>query len=208
MSMASTERALGSDLLPPDVQLTDARRRLFETAMELFGRDGYHGVSIRDIATALGLQPSAIYFHVASKQELLFELAIIGHEEHLKRLREALLDTGADPVEQLRALMTAHVWGHLAYPSMARVVNKEMGALPDDQLRTVLAIRGQMEQTFVDVVERGVRLGVFHVEDTFLAAKALGAMGVRLPEWWTPDSGRSADEIIDHYVAFALKMVA
>lgn len=208
MSMVSTEQSFGSGLLPPGVELTDAKRRLFEKAMELFGRDGYHGVSIRDIATALGQQPGSIYFHVASKQELLYELAIIGHEAHLKRLRDALLDTGAEPVDQLDALVTAHIWGHLNYPSMARVVNKEMGALPDEQLRTVLAIRTQMEQQFIDVIDRGVRLGAFNCTDPFLAAKAIGAMGVRVPEWWTPDAGRTAEEVVASYVEYARKMVA
>ena len=206
--MVSTERSFGLELLPPGIELTDAKRRLYEAAMELFGRDGYHGVSIRDIANALGQQPSAIYFHVASKQELLFELALIGHEAHLKRLRDALMDAGADPLDQLRAVVTAHVEGHLIYPAMGRLTNRELGALTQDQLRTVLAIRSQAEQTFIDVLDRGVRMGVFHVDDTFLAAKALGAMGVRVPEWWTPDNPRKGSEIVEQYVAFATKMVA
>ena len=31
-------------------------------------------------------------------------------------------------------------------------------------------------------------------------------MGVRLPEWWTPDGPRTADQIVEHYVAYALKL--
>ena len=57
-------------------------------------------------------------------------------------------------------------------------------------------------------LDRGVRMGEFHVDDTFLAAKALGAMGVRVPEWWTPDNPRKGSEIVEQYVAFATKMVA
>jgi hypothetical protein len=48
----------------------------------------------------------------------------------------------------------------------------------------------------------------FHLEDTFLAAKALGAMGVRVPEWWTPDSARTAADVVTHYVEFAKKLVS
>lgn len=205
--MVSAEQSFGSALLPPGIELTDAKRRLYEAAMELFGRDGYHGVSIRDIANALGQQPSAIYFHVASKQELLFELAMIGHEAHLQRLRDALLDAGTDPLDQLCALVTAHVEGHLIYPAMGRLTNRELGALDEDQLRTVLAIRSQAEQTFIDVLDRGVRMGEFHIDDTFLAAKALGAMGVRVPEWWTQDSPRPGGDIVAAYVQYARKLV-
>jgi AcrR family transcriptional regulator len=203
----SVEAVETTGLLPPGVDLPPAKRRLYETAMGLFGKHGFHGVSIRDIATALGQQPSAIYFHVSSKTDLLFELALIGHRTHFKRLQDALMDAGADPVDQLRAMMHAHVDGHMEYPSMARLTNREMAALPPDQLRTVLTIRGQTEQLFIDVLDRGVRMGVFAATDTFLAAKAIGAMGIRLPEWWSEDGPRTREQICEHYVGYALKLV-
>ena len=203
MALESTST---TTLLPPGVELPPAKRRLYETALELFGREGYHAVSIRDIATALGQQPSAIYFHVDSKQQLLFELALIGHRAHFEAIRDALMDAGSDPTDQLRAVVTAHVSGHLTYPSMARLTNREMRALPPEELKTVLDIRWATEQIFIDVLDRGVRMGAFKTEDTFLAAKAIGAMGVRLPEWWTTDSPRTADQIVSQYVDYALKL--
>lgn len=204
----SLEAAEDVGLLPPGVDLSPPKRRLFETALGLFGQDGYHAVSIRDIANALGQQPSAIYFHVSSKQELLFELAVIGHRSHFEALRDALMDAGADPVDQLRAVVQAHVRVHLDYPSMARLTNRELGALTPEQLRTVLAIRTQSEQITIDVIERGVRLGAFHTTDAFLDAKAIGAMGIRLPEWWTPEAPRSREEILERYSGYALKLVS
>jgi AcrR family transcriptional regulator len=202
MTLDSTE----TGLLPPGIDLPPAKRRLYETAMELFGRDGYHAVSIRDIANALGQQPSAIYFHVESKQQLLYELALMGHRAHFETLRNALMDAGSDPHDQLRAVMAAHVMGHLTYPSMARLTNREMRALPPDELKTVLDIRIATERIFIDVFDRGVRMGAFATEDSFLAAKAIGAMGVRLPEWWTADSPRTREQIVEAYVAYALKL--
>jgi AcrR family transcriptional regulator len=196
------------DLLPPGLELTPARRRLYEVAIDLFGNQGYHAVSIRDIAEALGQQPSAIYFHVSSKLDLLFELELIGHRMGFGALRDALMDAGSDPREQLAAVARAHMTVHLMHPALARVANREMRALAEDQLREVLAIRAQAEQIFIDVVERGVRMGVFHAANPFLVGKAVGAMGVRLPEWWTPDAPVSRAEVVEQYVEYALKLVA
>ncbi len=195
-------------LLPPGLDLSPTKRRLYETALELFGRSGYHAVSIRDIAHALGQQPSAIYFHVSSKQDLLYDLAIVGHRTHFVSLRDALMDAGSDARDQLRAVVQAHVQVHLDYPSMARLTNREMGALDGEQIETVIAIRRQAEQIFVDVIERGVRLEVFASRDPFLDAKAIGAMGIRLPEWWTPDSARTREQILEQYTTTALKIVS
>jgi AcrR family transcriptional regulator len=197
-----------TSLLPPGVEVSAPKRRLYETAIELFGREGYHAVSIRDIANALGQQPSAIYFHVESKQELLFELALLGHQAHFETIRNALMDAGTDPHDQLRSVVRAHVTGHLTYPSMARLTNRELRALTEDQLRTVLTIRTATEQIFIDVLDRGVRMEAFNVADTWLCAKAIGAMGVRVPEWFTPDTPRTPEQIVDNYVTYAMKLVA
>lgn len=204
----TAEALAAAGLLPPGLDLTPAKRKLYEVALELFGQEGFHAVSIRDIATALGQQPSAIYFHVSSKQDLLYELALIGHRSHLEAIRDALLDAGSDPRDQLRATVTAHVRVHLDYPSMARLTNRELRALTPEQYAAVLAIRSQAEQVTIDVIERGVRMGVFSSTDAFLDAKAIGAMGVRLPEWWTPESPRTKEQILEKYVANALKLVS
>lgn len=205
----AVDAAVGTvGLLPPGVELSPPKRRLYETAIELFGQLGFHAVSIRDIANALGQQSSAIYFHVPSKQELLYDLACIGHRSHYESLRDALMGAGADPVEQLRAVVVAHLEMHLDYPSMARLTNRELRALTPEQLRDVLAIRTRSEQIFIDVIERGVKLGSFTSADAFLDAKVIGAMGVRLPEWWTPDSPRTREQIIEQYVSCALKILA
>lgn len=196
-------------LLPDGLDLTPAKRKLYEVAMQLFGDRGYHAVSLRDIADVLGQQPSAIYFHIDSKLELLFELAMIGHRMHLQAVRDALMDAGRDPRDQLAAVMGAHVTVHLDYPFMARLTNRELRSLAPEQLEEVLTVRRAAEQVSIDVIERGVRMGVFHVDDPFLAARALGAIGIRIPEWWNPDAPeRTREEILEAYVSYALKLTA
>lgn len=50
------------------------RRRVLETALELFAERGYAATSIRDLAVHLGITKAALYYHFASKEELLHEL--------------------------------------------------------------------------------------------------------------------------------------
>jgi AcrR family transcriptional regulator len=194
-------------LLPARLDLTDARRRLFETAIVLFGDQGFHAVSVRDIAAELGLQPAALYAHVASKQQLLYELVSIGFEEHRDRLKAALLDAGRSPADQIRALVRAHVLIHVEFAPLARVANREARALSEDQLAAIAQIRRDTEQMFLDVIERGVRMGEFHVEDPYLAVLAIGGMGIRTAEWWTPDCGRSAAHVAENYATYATRLL-
>jgi AcrR family transcriptional regulator len=194
-------------LLPHDPELTDARRRLYETAIVLFGEHGFHGVSVRDLAGALGQQPGALYAHVASKQELLFQLVCVGVRHHRDELKAALLDAGRDPQDQARALTRAHVLVHLRYQALSRVTNRETRALTEAQRATFVGVRRESEQLFLDVLERGTRLGDFPEQDPFLAVTAIGAMGVRAAEWWTPETGRTHDQVADTYADYALRIL-
>src|ERR1700712_664903 len=139
-------------LLPDRPELSAARARLFATALVLFGERGYHGVSVRDITDALGQRPGAIYAHVQSKRELLFELVRIGHVEHRDRLRAAVDAAGSDPAERITAIATAHVRAHLAYPALARVTNNEFKFLDETQVAAVLAVRAETELMMLDTI--------------------------------------------------------
>ncbi|HEU5034819.1 MAG TPA: hypothetical protein VFT62_08710, partial [Mycobacteriales bacterium] len=155
----------------------------------------------------LGLQASSLYAHVPSKQHLLGDLIRIGHEEHRDQLRLALLDAGAEPAEQLAALTRAHVRVHATYPMLTRICNRELGSVPDEQRDGILTIRVDAERLFLDVIERGQRLGAFAPVDPTLAVAAIGAMGIRVAEWWLPEVGLTVEQVADTYAEFAVKLL-
>ena len=194
--------------LPPRAQAEGTLRRLHETALLQFAERGFHAVSVRDLTRTLGLQPSALYAHLPSKQHLLADLIRLGHEEHRDQLRLALLEAGNDPLEQVDALTRAHVRVHATYPLLTRLCNRELGALRDEHKTEVMAIRFDANRLFLDVVERGQRLGVFSPADPMIVVAAIGGMGIRVAEWWRPDIGISVDEVAETYAAFARKLVA
>lgn len=195
-------------LLPPQSELSGTARRIHEAALVLFGQRGYHAVSVREIATEVGVKPSSIYAHVASKEDLLAELVRTGHEEHRDALRAAMLEAGSRPEDQLAALTRAHVLVHAAYPLLTRVCNRELRSLSDEPRARVLSIRLESERLLFEVIERGQRLGQFALIDAVLAVAAIGAMGMRVADWWHPGIGIGADAVADTYAGFALRLVS
>ena len=194
-------------LLPPRATADGTHRRLQEAALSLFGERGYHGVSIRDLADAAGITTSSIYTHVAAKQDLLAEVVLMGHEEHHDRLRDALLSSPPEPHAQLAGLVGAHVGVHITYPLLARVSNNELHALSAANQARVTGVRDQSVAFFLDVITRGIREGAFHVHQPFLAVAAIGAMGIRVAEWYSPDMQVAVEDVIETYTDFALKLV-
>ena len=47
------------------------KKRILETALELFAQNGYLGTSMNDVAGQLGFTKAALYKHYTSKQEIL-----------------------------------------------------------------------------------------------------------------------------------------
>lgn len=194
-------------MLPDRATSDGTHRRLLEEALVRFGERGYHGVPVREIAKAAGVQASSLYSHLESKEQLLFELMLLGHEEHYDALRHALLESGNDSADQVEQLVAVHVAFHAKFALLARICNRELAALGPANRDQVVAVRSQSEQLFIDVINRGVRLGVFSVPDPWLATAAIVAMGLRVAEWWSDDNGYSVDEVAASYKMFALRLL-
>jgi AcrR family transcriptional regulator len=70
------------------------KAQLAEAAAELFGRHGYHAVSVNDIACAAGVTGPAVYRHFGSKQAMLTHVLITGLEVFGQVTEDALADSG------------------------------------------------------------------------------------------------------------------
>lgn len=203
-------RRLASDAieLPAGVAPAGTAGRILEAGLTVFAERGYYGASIRDIAAAAGVRSATLYGHYPSKEHLLAEVVRIGHEEHHRRLREALLEAGVDPDAQLDAVVRAHVLMHARYACLAVVANSELHALSPALAGPALALRQASEQLILDVIERGARLGRFHIDEPWLALAAIGGMGIRVANWLGERDVRyGADDVAATYAAFARRIV-
>ncbi|HEX6488100.1 MAG TPA: TetR/AcrR family transcriptional regulator [Candidatus Dormibacteraeota bacterium] len=194
-------------LLPPRAAVDGTSRRILISALVRFAEWGYHAAPVREIARGAGVRASSMYEYRASKEQLLLDLMLIAHEEHAAWLREALDRAGDDPVRRMRELVSAHVRLHATYPLLARVGNRELGSLGPEALEEVVAVRRASEDMIEDTVRAGVEAGVFQVPDAWLAVAAIGAMGIRVAEWFGPASGFTADEVAGAYSEFALRLL-
>src|ERR1700728_3994702 len=63
---------------PPEASST--RERILNVALDLFTEKGFDGASLREIAERLGVTKAAIYYHFASKDDILMALHMRLHE--------------------------------------------------------------------------------------------------------------------------------
>ena len=122
-------------------------------ALELFARCGFSRVSMRDLATYLGINVGSIYNHIDSKEALLFEL--------IEELYEQLLH-GASlvnrrksaPAVRLHGLLEAHLLLHERMGAHFRLAEYDLHCLSSEQHALILTLRRRYEEHLVETIEQ------------------------------------------------------
>ena len=125
--------------------------RLLDEAARLFGAQGFHGTSIRDIVRAVDMLPGSIYYHFATKDFLLAAV----YAEGVRRIAErvnAAVEAKAEPWERLEAACVAHLEALLAENHYAQVVIRVQPTDVPSVASHLIAYRDGYERRFVDLV--------------------------------------------------------
>jgi AcrR family transcriptional regulator len=197
----------GVPALPPRPATAGTRGRILLAGLGLFAEHGFHGTSIRDIAAEAAVQSASLYAHFPSKEAILAELVLAGHEEHHTRLVTALLESGTDPRDRLAALVRAHVQAHTDYPMLAVVANNEMNVLSPAAAAPAAAVHRRSEALLAEVLALGHQQGVFDIVHLEATAAAIGGMGTRVASWYpAPETGPNPSQLADVYASLALRV--
>ena len=182
------------------------RERLTRAAAESFSAKGFHATTTRDIAAAAGMSPAAVYVHHTSKESLLHELSLEGHEQVLD-LTRAAATTGDSPTARLRALMETWVRLHAELHTMSRIVTYELDALSPEHRAEVLQVRRRITGVFREVVDAGLAAGEFATDHPGMTVTALISLGVDVARWWDEQGAWDADDLATHLTDLAVRML-
>lgn len=98
-----------------------SRRLILDTAARLLRSGGYHQTTLREIAEAVGIRKASLYYHFASKEEIVEAVVNDGVRFVHEAVVAALAATeDAAPRERLEAAICAHLTalhGHGDYTS-------------------------------------------------------------------------------------------
>jgi AcrR family transcriptional regulator len=169
------------------------RRRLLDAAAAEVARLGPAGASLGGIAAAAGLKSGSIYFHFASRDELIATMLEEGLRESLRLLEEALdaVPDAADARARLRAAIRAHLRALHELDDYAAVVLTRGTARDVPAAAEFRELRKQYGSRWRDLVDAAQIAGALpadldpaEVRDLLFGAmnSALGRTG------WSPES--------------------
>ncbi|RMH57729.1 MAG: TetR family transcriptional regulator [Deinococcus-Thermus bacterium] len=179
------------------------RDEILSAAGRLFSRRGFHATSMRDLARAVNLQGGSLYAHIASKEEVLFELVNRAADQFLSVAQAIPEDLPAK--ERLTRLVRAHLQVIARELDNATVFFHEWKFLRPELQEKIKARRDEYEGHFRQIIEAGVKQGEFEVEDVRLAALfVLSALNWTY-HWYRPEGKLTLEELAQAYSNLILR---
>ncbi len=182
------------------------RQRILDAAAEVLAERGYAEARLADIAARAGLQAGSLYYHFASRDELVGEILRLGIENSWDRVATAVgrLPPSATPLQRLAAAIGAHTRSIIGFSSYTSAQARIVAQLPSDLARAhrkdMRAYGDYWHDLFAAAQQAGQVAGDV---DLFVARMlAFGAMN------WTSEWFRATDEAaVDHLADQAVRLL-
>jgi AcrR family transcriptional regulator len=146
------------------------REAISKAARDILVSEGLHAVSLRRVASSLGVTAPALYAHVVDKRDLLQGIVEREIDSLLDRFTAVRTD---DPVDRLQRMAVAYVEYGLQNPDLFRAMFLFRPELTAEPRNDAPALGSKIHDAFVDAVRSAQSSGALEEGDTDLAALTL-----------------------------------
>lgn len=186
------------------MQLTLSRKEQIEqTATALFKSKGFSATSMRDLATALGIEAASIYSHIKSKEEILQRVCFRMANEFFEALAKAE-SAPSSATEKLKNAIVAHVLVLTSNTAASAVFLHEWRHLSEPFLADYLLLRDQYEARFRSILKEGIANGEFTVPDEKFAVLTIFSGLNWIHTWYNPAGKMTPVQIAENLSAMLL----
>ena len=175
----------------------EKREAVLRTAVQLFLEQGYHRVTLNEVAERLNITKPALYNYFRSKDEILFECWSMG-AELVESVIVEINAGGGSGLARLRRLI--HAYAELMATDFgASLVRFDLRDLADKNARVAWAAKRRIDATFRRYIAAGIADGSIKRRDPKLAAFAIAGSLNWIGHWYRRDGGLSPSEIADQF---------
>jgi AcrR family transcriptional regulator len=174
------------------------RARLIAVATRLFQEHGSDEVTVRRIAAAARIEAGSIYYHFASRDEVMRAVLEGGIAGATKEVLEAIARAGtaAPPLDRLRAALAAHLRYTLLhhFSSRLKAIRRLPKRLRDRHMEQEREYAAIFAGLLVEAQKKGQLRPGFDL--SVVRMLAMGAL-TWAAEWYSPDGAMTPDDIAD-----------
>ncbi len=175
------------------------RDGILDAAARLFLERGYADTTLRDIAASAGVKAGSIYYHFASKDEMLTEIL----DEGITRITAAVeaslaASEGRSHAERIEAAVLAHLVALFEHGPYTAAHVSVFQKTPEYLRETGLPARDAYERIWATLLTAAQEAGALAVDLDLRVARLslLGTMNTTL-DWFRPGGTRTISEVAD-----------
>ncbi|WNS73616.1 TetR/AcrR family transcriptional regulator [Bacillus sp. DTU_2020_1000418_1_SI_GHA_SEK_038] len=171
------------------------KERIVETALVMFEKHGYHGVTVGQIVDECGTSKGGFYHNFKSKDELLYHIHDVFISYVLDKAREAY-DNFDTPVSRLCAIIQSFTKVFDLYKPHITVFYQESTYLVGDFYQKINEKRDEYRKIIVQVIKEGQVNGDFRSEvPAEISTMSIIGMINWTYKWFSKEGPLSIDEI-------------
>jgi AcrR family transcriptional regulator len=186
----------------------DSRVAILEAAKLLFMQEGFRGISMRQIAEAVGVTKAALYYHFKDKEELF--VAIV--EEYLVAMSSMIDEVTASGADT-RTQIAEFVRRILAQPpeqrSIIRLASQELSNVgPENRARFLEMYHSRFIGRITALLEAGMQKGELRPLNPSIATWTL--LGMMYPYFHPapPSQALASETLVDELLTIYLDGIA
>jgi TetR/AcrR family transcriptional regulator, cholesterol catabolism regulator len=174
------------------------RTRILDAAAHLLSSNGFARTRLADVAESTDIPSSAVYYHFASRDDLIEEVMYRGISDMRRRLQQTLdaLPPDTTPTDRIMAAVEAHLRNELELSDYCTASIRNSGQLPHylgKRQRKEEAAYGRIWQRLLDDAVGAGEIDA-ELDAPLVRLLVLGALNW-VAEWWDPRRG-SVDDIV------------
>ncbi|WP_156289720.1 TetR/AcrR family transcriptional regulator [Oceanobacillus salinisoli] len=186
------------------MQKLTLKEKIIATALVLFEKNGYHGVTVDQIVKEAGTSKGGFYHNYRSKDELLYHIHDVFISYVFEKGKEAYnnFDT---PVSRMCAIMQSFTKVFDLYKPHITVFYQESAYLTGEFYQRIKEKRDEYRKLIVKVIQEGQESGDFREEvPADISAMAIIGMVNWTYKWFNKDGPLTIDSISRVYIDLLL----
>ena len=187
-------------------QYDSRKEALLECAASWFHRHGFHGTSLTNISTELGVTTPAIYHYARNKMELLYLLHVRSLEA-CKVARDMAVKEGSDGMDRVARLVHNFVLTMTGSITCTFIL-LEPGTLDEERTKTVVNARQWLEYDLRDLIRAGIADGSIVPCDPKLVTLFIVGAQNWIRSWYRSGSEWTGDQIAQSYSIMVRRLLA
>ncbi len=187
---------------------TSRRQDIIHCAIKLFAESGFHNTPVQAIADAAGINKATLYYHIGSKENLLYLMHRDVIDDFIADLEVICSRAELTSTQQLQLAISVHIQHVVRRQPEVKIFFRERDSVSPEIRARIAERREHYQNLIVSIIEQGVKRGEFREVNAKLTAFFIIGMCNWVYQWYSAEGPLSSEVIYQLATEFVLSGLA